>query len=981
MRKILLATTFLTSFVVPSIALADPTGGFLTSVIASAISSYGVASGATFLGTSFFFPTFMGSFIPSVAIGYALNALIPRPKIGEPSGYTINTLGSSQPTAVIYGKVRVGGVIFYQETTSENKYLHTLIALAGHEVEEIKKVYLNDEELTLTTSSNDSNGLPIYEVSSPTNYAGKVRIKLHKGEDNQAADATLASESTSWGLDHKASGIAYIYVRFLFDADAFPNGVPQVTALVEGKKNRHADGYGLAYSPLSSRCLADYLVFSGIATMDEIDSTLLVAANTICDETVKELKSTTLTQALGSSHNDRTLYVEDGSIFDLDNTGSNLSFIQIDNERITLSILNGTQINGNVITNVVRGTATSHASGSKVHLVQKRYQCNGTFTTDIAPKDAVSGMLASMGGMLWYSQGKWKMKAASFTNPVLNLDENDLRSPLAIQTRNSRRDGFNKINGTFRGEESNWQTTNYPAVTSTTFLGIDNNQESSVELNFPFISNSPQSQRVSKIALYRNREQVSVSGVFGLRALQLTVGDIVRLKNERLGFKDPDNNSLGKLFEIADWSFGLNSEMSLQSNMILQEISSGVFDWDADETLFESNNTTLLSPFFVPVLTVTSNLTETRIVNEHVVNVLPVIITTNTNQTSLVDKVEVEYKKSSDSIYKSLGTGQLGTFEALDLEAASTGTNYDVRARAINSLGVKGSYTTITVIVKPPVTDPSDVTGFNFSISGGSLFFTWNPVPDKDLAYYQIKFNSLTSGATWANTTTTVIQQVPRPASSAIVPALFGTYLIRASNKTGQTSDGDNSVSNGNSVVITESLLPDLTPVLTTSNSNFYGVLSNTQVVSNNLRMSSFGSVTTGTYSLQDTTATGSAQSEQRIIDVGQARTTTVSSEVVFTRHQSNAGLFDNIPQTWDSWEGNFDTWTNSDNEFDDNLVVVKVSANSANPSNESDWGDYTDANGSQVVGRYFRFKATFSNTNANVTPSISVLKATVGYS
>tara|TARA_R110002096_G_scaffold170888_1_gene343570 strand:- start:183 stop:620 length:438 start_codon:yes stop_codon:yes gene_type:complete len=145
--------------------------------------------------------------------------------------------------------------------------------------------------------------------------------------------------------------------------------------------------------------------------------------------------------------------------------------------------------------------------------------------------------------------------------------------------------------------------------------------------------------------------------------------------------------------------------------------------------------------------------------------------------------------------------------------------------------------------------------------------------------------------------------------------------------------------------------------------------------------MSSFGSVTTGTYSLQDTTATGSAQSEQLIIDVAQTRTTTVSSEVVFTRHQSNAGLFDNIPQTWDSWEGNFDTWTNSDNEFDDNLVNVQVSANSANPSNESDWGDYTDANGSQVVGRYFRFKATLSNTNANVTPSISVLKATVGYS
>ena len=888
MRKILLATTFLTCGLIPTVAHADPISiGF--ALISSMPTSAAAWSALTF-------STFMSSFIPRLALGYALNALIPKPSIGGASGYTVNTLGSAQPTAVVYGKVKVGGVIFYQETTNDNKYLHTLIALAGHEVQQIEKVYLNDEELTLDASGN---------VTAPTNYVGKVRIKKHLGADDQAADATLSSESANWGLNHKASGIAYLYVRFEFDADAFPNGVPQVTALVEGKKVVQTGSGTGSYSANSARCLADYLVFSGIANYDEIDNSLFTTATSVCDQNV------------------------------------------------TLS------------------------SGGTQH----RYECNGTFTTDIAPKEVVSGMLASMGGMLWYSQGKWKMKAASFTNPVLNLDENDLRSALSIKTRNSRRDGFNKVIGTFRGIESNWQTTDYPAITSTTFLGIDNNQENSVELNFPFVSNSPAAQRIGKIALYRNREQVSVSGVYGLRALQLTVGDIVRLKNERLGFKDPDNNSLGKLFEVVDWSFGLDNEASLQCNMVLQEISSGVFDWDADETLFESNNTTLLSPFFVPVLTVTSSLTETRIVNEHVVNVLPVIITTNTNQTSLVDKVEVEYKKSSDSIYKSLGTGQLGTFEALDLEAAPTGTNYDIRARAINSLGVKGSYTTITVIVKPPVTDPSDVTGFDFSISGGSLFFTWNPVPDKDLAYYQIKFNSLTSGATWANTTNTVIQQVPRPASSAIVPALFGTYLIRASNKTGQTSDGDNSVANGNAIIITESLLPALTPVPTTSNSNFYGVLSNTQVVSNNLRMSSFGSVTTGTYSLQDTTATGSAQSEQIIIDVAQARTTTVSSEVVFTRHQSNAGLFDNIPQTWDSWEGNFDTWTNSDNEFDDNLVVVKVSANSANPSNESDWGDYTDANGSQVVGRYFRFKAFLSNTNANVTPSISLLKATVGYS
>ncbi len=881
MKKILLATTFLTCGLIPTVAQAD---------IATATAILSAAF--TTAGAGFTWTAFTKAFVTNLALGYALNALVPKPS-GLEKGYTVNTLGSAQPTAVIYGKVKVGGVIFYQETTNDNKYLHSLIALAGHEVESIQKVYLNDEELTLTTSSNDSNGLPIYEVSSPTKYAGKVRIKLHLGEDNQAADATLASESSQWGVDHKASGIAYIYTRFEFDADVFPNGVPQVTTLVQGKKVVQTGSSTGTYSANSARCLADYLVYSGIATYDEIDNSLLTTATSVCDENV------------------------------------------------TLS-----------------GGGT-----------EKRYECNGMFTTDSAPKEVISGMLASMGGMLWYSQGKWKMKAASFTNPVLNLDENDLVSALSIKTRNSRRDGFNKIVGTFRGEKTNWQTTNYPAVTSTVFLGVDNNQENTVELNFPFISNSPQAQRVSKISLYRNREQLSVSGIYGLRALQLTVGDIVRLKNERLGFKDPDDSSLGKLFEVVDWSFGLDSEMSLQCNMVIQEISSGIFDWDADETAFETNNTTLPSPFFVPDIGITLGQ-ELRIVNEHVVNVLSVTTTASANETSQVDKVEVEYKEQSESDFKSLGTGKLGLFEILDLEASTTGTTYNVRARAINSLGVKGTYATASVVFLPEATPPANVTNFSFSISSGTLFLKWTAVADLDLSYYQVKHNSLTSGATWDNSSFDPIgiEKIARPATSAALPALSGTYLIKAYDKTGNESVTDTSF------VITASQLPALGVSSTlTENPSFSGTKNNTAInyVSDpdELRLFGMNAGQSGTYEFSN------------YIDLTTSRTATVSSEVVFTRVQINSGLWDNIPQNWDTWPENFDDWTDTDVGFDDNFVLVEVSATNDDPNSGSPtWGSYTAANGSQVVGRGFRFRATLSNTNQFVTPSISVLKGTVGY-
>ena len=883
MKKFLLASTFLTAFA-PIQAQADPIS---IALAAASTFSSGWVVGAGM--TTWQMGAFMSAFLPRLALGYALNALTPKPSNRGVEGYSVNTLGSAAPTAVIYGEVKTGGVIFYQETTNQNKYLHTLIAFCSHKIANFDEIYLNDEAVVFDNNASLHEGT----VTSPLKYNGKVRIKIHRGEDDQAADTDLTSESAHWGVNHKASGIAYLYCRFEFDADVFPNGVPQVTALIRGKFVPQVNSEVLMYNAGSARCLADYLIYSGIATYAEIDHDLFEAAENVCSENV-------------------------------------------------------TLVGG--------GT-------------EKRYQCNGTFTTDLAPKDVISGILSSMGGMLWYSQGKWKMKAAAFTNPVLNLDENDLRSTLSIQTRNSRRDGFNKIEGTFRGAESNWQTSNYPAVTSTTFLGIDNNQENTVELNFPFTSSSPMAQRIAKIALYRNREQISVSAVYGLRALQLTVGDIVRLKNERLGFKDPDNNSLGKLFEVVDWSFGLDSEMSLQCNMVLQEISSGIFDWNANETAFETNNTTLPSPFFVPDIGVTLGQ-GLRIVNEHVVNLLSVTTTASANETSQVDKVEVEYKEQSEAIFKSLGTGKLGLFEILDLEASTTGTTYNVRARAVNSLGVKGTYTTASIVFLPEATPPANVANFSFSISSGTLFLKWNAVSDLDLSYYQVKHNSLTSGATWDNSSFNPvgIEKIARPATSAALPALSGTYLIKAYDKTGNESVA------ATSFVISASQLPALGVSSTlTENPSFSGTKSNlalfTTANPDELRIANF-------------TATGSSGVYEfnSKIDLTTSRTATVSSEVVFTRHQSTT-LWDAIPQNWDTWPENFDNWTNADVGFNDNIVSIQVAATNDDPnSGSATFGSFTDANGSQIVGRGFKFKATLSNTNPNVTPSISVLKGTVGY-
>ena len=141
--------------------------GFTAAIIGAAAST--LLGGAITLGATTF--SLFTSFLIRAAIGVALNALTPKPKTqGANRGYQVTTRGSALDHQIIYGRVRTGGVIVFDETTGKNnKFLHRVIAFAGHEVESFDEVYINDEVITL-----DGSG----EVTAPDKYVGKIRVTL-----------------------------------------------------------------------------------------------------------------------------------------------------------------------------------------------------------------------------------------------------------------------------------------------------------------------------------------------------------------------------------------------------------------------------------------------------------------------------------------------------------------------------------------------------------------------------------------------------------------------------------------------------------------------------------------------------------------------------------------------------------------------------------------------------------------------------------
>ena len=252
LKKLLLGTTSLSIW---AVAPRDPvTIG--AAIIGSAATA---ATTVTVLGASFALGAYAVGFIATTLVtSWAVKALSPKAASMSPAdtmnsqGTLVNARSAAAPHDYVYGTVRKGGTITYLEATgASNKYLHMILTLAGHEVNSIGNIYIDDQIATI-----DGSG---YVTSQ--SWASKIRIIKYTGSQTTAPSLLLA-ESNQITSDFVGNGIAYLYIRLEFDQDVFPNGVPLFTAVVQGKKVYDPRTSTTGFSANAALCVRDYITDS-----------------------------------------------------------------------------------------------------------------------------------------------------------------------------------------------------------------------------------------------------------------------------------------------------------------------------------------------------------------------------------------------------------------------------------------------------------------------------------------------------------------------------------------------------------------------------------------------------------------------------------------------------------------------------------------------------------------------------------------------
>ena len=429
------------------------------------------------------------------------------------------------------------------------------------------------------------------------------------------------------------------------------------------------------------------------------------------------------------------------------------------------------------------------------------------------------------------------------------------------------------------------------------------------------------------------------------------MGDNIRLTNSRFGWTN-------KEFEVVAWSFGLTDGLDLQTQITLRETAQSVYDEVSDGVVYERDNTTLLSPFDVPNVGLSAEV-RTQVIREKLTNIISLNVTSGASER--IDYVEAEFKLSSDYDWITLGTGQLGKFEAIDLEDG----DYDFRARAINTFGIKGAWGELDDVNASGLLEPpSDISSFVAEVNGSVITLDWEAVPDLDLSYYIIRHSPDIVSASWGNAST-YVDKVSRPASSVSIPARSGTYMVKAVDKSGITSTNYTSV-----VVPFANIEPLANSITLTDSPSFTGSKTNSEVVGLDLRIDDY--------------VTAPAEGEYFFSNYIQTGDSTVKRCRVYvsgltTRHDDTAGLFDDQPNLFDNAPALFDDLGGT-SQFSDTNIITLVSTTQDDPTGSPTWSDYSAIKVADLSARAFRFKVILTSSANNVTPSISALTAYVEY-
>ena len=418
----------------------------------------------------------------------AISWLIPTPDIPDfgqsefddfEKGILLNKQSNDASIPVVYGERLIGGTRVFLETSGiDNEFLYMALVMCEGEINSIEEIRVDDKVVTFSGALTDNTQRTV--ASSDSNFykdgASYITIEPHLGSDGQSASSLLSTLS-SWGSNHKLSGIAYLALKFKWNQDIF-GSIPKVQARIKGKKivtlASNLSEQTASYSTNPAFCILDYLrnerYGKGIATAD-IDLQSIYDASQVC-----------VTQVTPFSG------------------GSNINLFD------TNAVLDTSKKVIENIRELIKGCRgfLPYSSGKYKLVIETTGSASITLTED----DIIGGYNLSSPS----KNERYNRVIVTFVNPDRNFQADEVQFPPV--------------------DDSGLSSADQHATMKTADGGF------LLEGRFDFktLTSPYQSEEMAEIILRRSREALQLSINVGFNAYDLVIGDLVNITHASLGF-------------------------------------------------------------------------------------------------------------------------------------------------------------------------------------------------------------------------------------------------------------------------------------------------------------------------------------------------------------------------------------------------------------------------------------------------------------
>ena len=679
-----------------------------------------------------FFTNPIVALVATIAIAWLFRPKVPDlPDFGVneaddfETGVLLNKQSNDANIPVIYGERLVGGTRVFVETSgTDNTYLYVAIVLCEGEINSIEEIRVNEEVVTFDGALSDN-------VQRNVASSDSTFYKADPNEENGSAESTIIVEP-HFGTDGQSASSL-------------------LSTLSNWGSNHKLSG--LCY--LAFRFKWNQDVYSGIPKIQaKIKGKKVVAYNSSLVAQTPAFTTNPAWCLLDYLTNSRY--------------GKGLTTNEINLQSFyTASQVCETQV-------------TPYNGSSDINI----FDTNAVIDTSKKLLENVRELLKGCRGYLPYTAGKYSLIIETIGSASITITEDDIIGGYSLQTP-AKNETYNRVIVSYVNPDRNYQVdeVQFPPIDDSGLPTADKHATMKtddggflLEGRFEFgkvITNTYQAEEMAEVILRRTRDSLRLSINVSFSAYDLAIGDIVNITHSSIGFSAKPFRVLAIKFN-PDFTLGLD----------LVEHQNSHYTWATKTQATAIPTTNLPNPNSIqPPASVT--LSDEMIEYADGIVITRLNINIGASPDKFVQYYQVEAKQSTESNFKIISNGTQLRHELLNVIDDAT---YDVRVKAINSLGVSSTYASASRKIIGATETPADVEDLSVSLVGSNqMELSWTPVADLDISWYEIRYQDVLVGAVW-NESTPLTKVVRRKSNTVTVNAQTGTFLIKAVDKLGNSS-------------------------------------------------------------------------------------------------------------------------------------------------------------------------------------------------